>query len=132
MEGGREGGGTANHHLDVYFNFTVFGWHLKTQSCVSVTCSLNTPVGEKRSGKSDLGATGRDIFNNFYGFITINSKLPHTRTDKQTRESADGDRNTLRSEMRRREGTVHSADPRWNYRISLLTSRASCCQSRLM
>lgn len=46
MEGGREEGGTANHHLDVYFNFTVFGVHLKTQSSVSVTCSLNTPVGE--------------------------------------------------------------------------------------
>lgn len=46
MEGGREEGGTANHHLDVYFNFTGFGVHLKTQSSVSVTCFLNTPVGE--------------------------------------------------------------------------------------
>lgn len=34
-EGGRDGGGTANHHLDVYFNFTVFGWHLKNSNlCV--------------------------------------------------------------------------------------------------
>lgn len=51
MEGGREGGGTANHHLDVYFNFTVFGWHLKTQPCVSVTRSMNTPAGGERQGK---------------------------------------------------------------------------------
>lgn len=62
MEGGREGGGTANHHLDVYFNLTGFGWRLKTQSHVSVTCSLNTPVGGKRSGKSDLGASGEGYF----------------------------------------------------------------------
>lgn len=83
MEGGREGGGTANHHLDVYFNFTVFGWHLKTQSCVSVTCSLNTPVGGGN-------AQGKAIFALPGGiFLTIlrvyhNKLQSATHADRQT------------------------------------------------
>lgn len=100
-DGRRVGGGTANHHLDVYFNFTVFGWHLKNSNLGACDMSsLNKAAGKELTEKwyscyltSVTNVGGICVgscfsrITNFWSFSHCGLQIPHMRPDKGTLQS---------------------------------------------